>query len=153
MLVLAVSTFGMVPVLLMIIDKGSGGRMMGPDSVERHGSWAADGLFPLYCICGVCYGMIELLKRVIPRDIVGGDVDKLRQIDSLVHLFYESAGTGAAFLSSYLLLKLGSNYGMIVTPFCFALAALCWWNVGPLGFHRDSELDKSTPLQGLTNGN
>jgi hypothetical protein len=75
----------MVPSLLMILDKCTGGNMKTA-SVEDdiHGTWGTNALFPLYCISGVCYGMIELLKRVIPRDIVGGDVDKLRQIDSLV---------------------------------------------------------------------
>jgi len=28
-------------------------------------------------ISGVAYGMIELIRRVVPRDIVGGDVQKV----------------------------------------------------------------------------
>lgn len=119
---------------------------------EQSGNWVTDALFPLYCICGVCYGMIELVKRVIPRDIVGGNVDKLRQIDSLVHIFYESAGTGAAFFSSYLLLRLGSNYGMIMTPLCYIPASILWYNIGSLGFQRDPELDRISFCGGLKNG-
>ncbi|KAF8249511.1 hypothetical protein K440DRAFT_660007 [Wilcoxina mikolae CBS 423.85] len=151
-LVFAVTTFAMVPSVLMILDKCSGGSMKKANvDDENHGGWNTNALFPLYCISGVCYGMIELLKRIIPREIVGGDVDKLRQIDSLVHIFYESAGTGAALFSSYLLLRLGSNYGMIMAPLCFIPAAILWWNIGSLGFERDPELDNTSFLQSIKN--
>ena len=69
-----------------------------------------------------------------------------------VHIFYEAAGTAAAFLSSYLLLRLGSNYGMVVAPVCFVLASLLWWCIGSLGFQRDPELKKLTFFQALING-
>lgn len=42
-----------------------------------------DGLIPVYCITGIAYGMVELIRRVIPRDIVGGNVQKLRRMDSM----------------------------------------------------------------------
>jgi len=29
--------------------------------------------------------MVELIRRVIPRDIVGGHVGKLKRMDALVH--------------------------------------------------------------------
>jgi quinol-cytochrome oxidoreductase complex cytochrome b subunit len=85
-LVIAVTTFATIPTVIMILDKCTGGMMKkSTEDNEAHGGrWPADALFPLYCVCGVCYGMVEVVKRVIPRDIVGGDVDKLRQIDSLV---------------------------------------------------------------------
>lgn len=151
-LVIAVTIFAMIPTLIMIIDRGTGGLMKNSTKDdEKHGGWATDALFPLYCICGVCYGMVEVVKRVIPRDIVGNDVDKLRQIDSLVHIFYEASGTGAAFFSSYLLIRLGSTYGMIMTPACFFIAAILWWRVGALGFSHNSELDKTTFWQGFKN--
>jgi hypothetical protein len=87
-LVIAVTTFATIPTLIMIIEKCTGGSMKkSTEDHESHGKWPADALFPLYCVCGVCYGMVEVVKRVIPRDIVGGDVDKLRQIDSLVSWF------------------------------------------------------------------
>lgn len=41
-------------------------------------------MIPVYSVCGIVYGMVELIRRVIPRDIVGGDVQKLRKMDSLV---------------------------------------------------------------------
>jgi hypothetical protein len=45
-------------------------------------------------------GMVELIRRVIPADIVGGNVSKLRRMDSTVHVLYEVAGTSGAFASS-----------------------------------------------------
>jgi hypothetical protein len=57
-------------------------------------------LFPVYIISGIAYGMVELIRRVIPRDIVGGDVQKLRRMDAIVHVLYEVAGTIAAFTST-----------------------------------------------------
>jgi hypothetical protein len=67
--------------------------------------------------------MVELIRRVIPRDIVGGDPIKvsrsvlsiymrdadgtaplqLKKMDALVHVLYETAGTIAAFTSSQLI--------------------------------------------------
>lgn len=41
-------------------------------------------MIPIYAICGVAYGMVELIRRIIPRDIVGGNVQKLRRMDSVV---------------------------------------------------------------------
>jgi hypothetical protein len=43
-----------------------------------------DVMIPVYCICGIVYGMVELIRRVIPRDIVGGHIQKLKKMDSLV---------------------------------------------------------------------
>ena len=34
---------------------------------------------------GIAYGMVELIRRVIPRDIVGGHVGKLKRMDAIVH--------------------------------------------------------------------
>lgn len=66
--------------------------------------------------------MVELIRRVIPRDIVGGDpirvslhrsgtkrdadipaILQLKKMDALVHVLYETAGTIAAFTSSQLI--------------------------------------------------
>jgi len=34
---------------------------------------------------GITYGMVELIRRVIPADIVGGHIGKLKRMDSMVH--------------------------------------------------------------------
>lgn len=41
-------------------------------------------MIPIYAVCGIAYGMVELIRRIIPRDIVGGNVQKLRKMDSIV---------------------------------------------------------------------
>lgn len=70
------------------------------------------------------------LSRI--TSIVGGDVDKLRKMDALVHILYMLAGTAGAYLSVVLLQSLGKNFGMIITPPLFVLAAICWRSVdGP----------------------
>lgn len=82
---LAATIFSTIPLLLLILDPCTGGKIKASGSSDEHrGSWNKNGLFPLYCLAGVCYGMIELVKRVMSRDIVGANADKLRQVDSLV---------------------------------------------------------------------
>jgi hypothetical protein len=39
----------------------------------------------MLCFSGIAYGMVELIRRVIPRDIVGGHVGKLKRMDAVVH--------------------------------------------------------------------
>lgn len=55
-------------------------------SFEYYGRFNTDGMIPIYAVCGVAYGMVELIRRIIPRDIVGGNVQKLRRMDSVVRL-------------------------------------------------------------------
>lgn len=67
--------------------------------------------------------MVELIRRVIPRDIVGGNVQKLRRMDALVHIFYEIAGTAGAFCTALALIpRFGNNYSFIITPIFFTCA-------------------------------
>ncbi|KAG0315863.1 hypothetical protein BGZ97_007737 [Linnemannia gamsii] len=89
-------------------------------------------LFPIYSIIGICHGMVELIRRVIPRDIVGGDVIKLKRMDAIVHVFYEIAGTAGAFFSTFLVLKLGTAIAPSMTPFLFILASIAWSFIGLL---------------------
>ncbi|KAK9319143.1 hypothetical protein V1517DRAFT_66598 [Lipomyces orientalis] len=84
---------------------------------------------------GIAYGMVELIRRVIPRDIVGGNVQKLRRMDSLVHIFYETSGTAGAFCTALALIpSLGNNFSFIITPIFFTLAAAVWFCISKLGF-------------------
>jgi len=54
--------------------------------------------------------MVELIRRVIPADICGGDVMRLRRMDATVHILYEVAGTAGAFASASAILRFGNNY-------------------------------------------
>jgi hypothetical protein len=72
--------------------------------------------------------MVELIRRVIPRDLVGGNVQKLRRMDSLVHIFYEVSGTAGAFCTALALIPhFGNNFSFIITPIFFAASSFLWF--------------------------
>src|SRR5690348_16458392 len=78
--------------------------------------------------------MVELIRRVIPRDLVGGNVQKLRRMDSLVHIFYEVSGTAGAFCTALALIpRFGNNYSFIITPIFFAAASVLWFFIQEAG--------------------
>ncbi|KAL4805597.1 hypothetical protein BDV18DRAFT_21842 [Aspergillus unguis] len=139
----AVLVFGLLSALLLILDASTGGKFVPSAFRERHpehdfhyyGKYNTDGIIPVYCVAGIAYGMVELIRRVIPRDLVGGNVTKLRDVDALVHIFYEVAGTGGAFCTALALIPyFGNNYSFLITPVCFALAAVCWYFLTDHGF-------------------
>jgi len=97
-LAVAILIFGLVSTLFLIIDAATGGvpRLNTKDGKVKYGSWkyvllrfpslyldvdwyftSPDALFPLYMISGISYGMVELIRRIIPRDIVGGNVQSM----------------------------------------------------------------------------
>lgn len=86
--------------------------------------------------------MVELIRRVIPRDIVGGDVNKLRRMDAIVHIFYEVSGTAGAFATTYLVLRFGNNYSFFITPILFTCACVIWSFVSTLEFQRELEHER-----------
>ena len=157
--------FGVCSALLLIIDAATGGTFMPiacktfslpthpnprlpsfPDRKNHpknewsyYGKYNTDAMIPVYCVSGIAYGMVELIRRVIPRDIVGGDVQKLRKMDSIVHVFYEFTGTAGAFTTGLVIIPtLGNNMAFIITPVCFAIAALIWSFLSTLNFTRPS---------------
>ena len=127
--------FGIFTAILLIVDATTGGKIKPTDFQAAHkndfsyyGKYNTNGIIPIYCITGITYGMVELIRRVIPRDIVGGDSEKLQRMDALVHIFYEMSGTSAAFATALgLIPRLGNNYAFIITPIFFAIAAIVWW--------------------------
>jgi hypothetical protein len=91
----AIIVFGCVVTLFLIIDAATGGKIKATTSngKVKYGTWAPDALFPLYAISGksrldryslenhrwwkehprtkgIAYGMVELIRRVIPREWV-----------------------------------------------------------------------------------
>ncbi|KAL1957127.1 hypothetical protein VTO42DRAFT_6385 [Malbranchea cinnamomea] len=134
----AVAVFGLCTAILLIVDASTGGSFVPPEFRHHHppddfhyyGRYNTDGIIPVYSVAGIVYGMVELIRRVIPRDIVGGNVQKLRRLDAMVHVFYEIAGTAGAFVTALVLIpQLGNNYSFIITPICFAAAGLAWYGV------------------------
>lgn len=147
----AILVFGIFTAVLMVVDAGTGGYVK-PSSLSAnsknysyYGGYNTDGLIPIFCITGIAYGMVELIRRVIPRDIVGGDVQKLRRMDALVHIFYEIAGTAASFCTALALIpKLGKNYSIIITPILFTAASITWFFISTYGF----KAEKTQTLKG-----
>jgi hypothetical protein len=74
----AVLVFGLISMTLLIADAATGGKPKNMNGGKtKYGSWSPNGLFPIYIISGVAYGMVELIRRVIPRNIVAGDVQRV----------------------------------------------------------------------------
>lgn len=141
----AILSFGLLTAILLIVDAATGGTIKPKgwskthkkDDYGYYGTYNTDGLIPIYCVTGIAYGMVELIRRVIPRDIVGGDVQKLRRMDALVHIFYEIAGTGGAFATALGLIPyFGNNMSFIITPICFTCAAIVWFFISTLDFKK-----------------
>ncbi|KAK1621762.1 hypothetical protein BDP81DRAFT_466575 [Colletotrichum phormii] len=129
---------GLMTAILLILDAATGGTFVPEAYRKKHpkdewsyyGDYNNDAIIPIYTVTGIAYGMVELIRCVIPRDIVGGNVQKLRQMDSLVHIFYEVAGTSGAFVTALVLIpNLGNNRSFVITPICFSLAAVLWFFV------------------------
>lgn len=153
--------FAIFSAILMIVDASTGGRIKPANfqpadehDFSYYGKYNTNGIIPIYCITGVAYGMVELIRRVIPRDIVGDHVEKLQKMDALVHIFYEVAGVSGAFATGLgLIPRLGNNYSFIVTPIFFTAAAIVWLFISSLGLAKDSIQDETTAIDQNTRSN
>ena len=140
----SIFVFAVFTAILMIVDAATGGYIKPANFVpvdkndfSYYGRYNTDWIIPIYCATGVAYGMVELIRRVIPRDIVGGDVIKLQRMDALVHIFYEVSGTAGAFATALgLIPRLGNNYAFIVTPIFFTACGIVWIFLGSLQFEK-----------------
>jgi len=124
----AILFFSLMTMVLLIVDASTGGqiRFKTSDKKVHYGNWNPNAIFAIWTFSGVAYGMVELIRRVIPCDIVGGDVGKLRRMDATVHVFYEVAGTAGAFASSSAISEFGNNYSFFLTPIFFTIAGIIW---------------------------
>jgi MFS family permease len=155
-LVSAILVFGLLTAILLAVDAATGGYIKPSNWSKTHksedfsyyGTYNTDGIIPIYCITGIAYGMIELIRRVTPRDIVGGDVQKLRRMDAMVHIFYEVSGTGGAFATALALIPgLGNNFAFLITPILFVLACTVWFfiRIPPGEIQRLEEISHNQP--------
>ncbi|KAK5655536.1 hypothetical protein OQA88_5467 [Cercophora sp. LCS_1] len=163
----AILVFAIFSAVLLIVDGATGGlflpaayRGVGKHPKNQYwyyGKFDTDGIIPIYSICGIAFGMVELIRRVIPRDIVGGNVKKLRTMDSLVHVFNELSGTAAAFCSALgLIPTLGNNKAFLITPPCFAICSILFYTLADSGLpSKTSEsggaLGRTSFLKALSN--
>ncbi|CAF0944087.1 unnamed protein product [Rotaria sordida] len=138
---ISIFIFAIFSAILMIVDTATGGHIKPKDFVQinehdyrYYGKYNTNGIIPIYCITGIAFGMVELIRRIIPRDIVGDDREKLQKMDAVVHIFYEIAGVSGAFATGLgLIPHLGNNYSFIITPILFTAAAIVWLFISSLG--------------------
>ncbi|CAF3233028.1 unnamed protein product [Rotaria sp. Silwood2] len=131
---ISIFSFALFTALLMIIDAATGGKIkpsnfqaMHENDFSYYGKYPTNVIIPIYCITGIAYGMVELIRRIIPGDIVGSDEEKLQRMDALVHVFYEIAGVSGALITGLILIpRLGNNYSFLITPILFSLSAIVW---------------------------
>ncbi|KAL0941964.1 uncharacterized protein CTRU02_204727 [Colletotrichum truncatum] len=125
----AIFIFGLCSAILLILDAATGGTFVPEAYRENHpknewsyyGKYPNDAIIPIYTISGIAYGCVELIRRIIPRDIV--------------HIFYELTGTAGAFVTGLVLIpRFGNNMSFIITPICFAVSATIWFFISDLGF-------------------
>jgi MFS family permease len=88
----AVFAFALMTVILLVVDAATGGHIRQPGKAVDYGDWNPDAIFvsppqrsklilqPIWGLAGIAYGMVELIRRVIPADICGGDVLRLRRM-------------------------------------------------------------------------
>ena len=130
----AVLLFGLAAAVGPILEATSGGKIPGADGSKNPrnwGTWDVQIVFALFGICGIFHGMVELMRRVIPADIVGGDVVKLKQMDAVVHIFYEITGTIGAIFGYIWLGFFGWGYNLGLLTVGMTLASLMWTFITP----------------------
>jgi hypothetical protein len=146
----AIFLFGLMTVILLIVDAATGGKLRPKGAkTPSYGDWHPNLIFVVWTLAGIAYGMVELIRRVIPADIVGGDVGKLRRMDATVHIFYEIAGTSGAFSSSSAISRFGNNYSFFLTPVFFAVAGIIWLFISTLNFKSAKAIREELEAAGL----
>jgi MFS family permease len=152
-LVLSISVliFAFSTTILMIIDAATGGKIKpsnfhptSENDYSYYGKYPTDVIIPIYCLTGITFGMVEVIRRVIPQNIVGSNEEKLQRMDALVHIFFETAGVTGAFTTGLILIpRLGNNYSFIITPILFTLASIAWFFI----HLPETKIDKSEQNQ------
>ncbi|CAF3907181.1 unnamed protein product, partial [Rotaria magnacalcarata] len=103
----------LVTPLAKLVDIATGGHIKPKDfvSLDKHDD-------------SVAFGMVELIRRVMSRDIVGDNGEKLQKMDALVHIFYEITGVSGALMTGLVLIpRLRNNYAFTISPILFTVAA------------------------------
>jgi hypothetical protein len=128
--------YAFISMIIMAIEHANGGTMptecISEDGLPPKctgaiaGDWDPVGIIPIFVFSGIPFGGIELIRRVIPQKIVGGNEFKLKKLDSLVHVYFEIAGTTGAFFATYVCLIMGKAYAPVITPILYVFAAFCF---------------------------
>ncbi|KAI8814487.1 major facilitator superfamily domain-containing protein [Cladochytrium replicatum] len=138
LLTTAIILFGVVICIMPILEGATGGsvpgyyeNLKGSQNKATWGSWTPYLIYMIYPLAGIFHGMVELMRRVIPAEIVGGDAVKLRRMDALVHVCYEITGTVGALMSPYWISYFGWGYAVTIMPIAFAISATLWYFLRP----------------------
>lgn len=141
--VLSVSlfVFAVISMIIMCIEKANGGTfptkcvsidLLPPKCTGAiAGNWDPVGIIPIFVFSGIPFGAIEIVRRIIPQQIVGGNDLKLKKLDSLVHIYNEIAGTTGAFFAAYASLIMGKAYAPVITPILYVFAGILFYNIVP----------------------
>jgi len=133
--------FSIISMLVMCIENATGGtfptKCVSTDGLPPKctgaiaGDWNPIGIMPIYILSGIPFGAIEIIRRIIPQQIVGANEAKLKKLDSLVHIYFEIAGTTGAFFAAYVCLILGKAYAPVISPPLFMIAACFFYYIVP----------------------
>ncbi|CAG7855231.1 SubName: Full=Uncharacterized protein {ECO:0000313/EMBL:CCA73644.1} [Serendipita indica DSM 11827] len=143
----AILVFGLTTSLLLILDACTGGKPKFLNGGKlKYGTWDPNLLFPLYMVSGIAYGMVELIRRTIPRDIVGGDVQSKSSTAPTEHLTYLYSQSSLAY--DWDILSSGNNFSFMITPPLFIVAGIIWSFIDKL----DQETERSSYMQSIIVG-
>ncbi|KAJ3111966.1 hypothetical protein HDU96_005105 [Phlyctochytrium bullatum] len=129
--------FSLALLVVPILEASTGGKAplenrRGASGIARNwGSWTPYLLYLLFPMYGLFQGMVDLLRRTIPNEIVGGDAIKLKKMDAVVHFWWEVAGTAGAILSINWINFLGWAYALGLISGGFFISSLFFFLVRP----------------------
>ena len=126
---LSILCFGLVLLIIPILEFVTGGTIPKLEGSKFKSSWGSFSPLIFYLILpvtGIFHGMVELMRRVFPSVLVGGDCEKLKRMDSIVHIGYEITGTMGSFLAFYWINYFGWGYSLLLLPIGFFMAFLSW---------------------------
>jgi hypothetical protein len=149
--------FAVISMIIMCIEKANGGtfpttcvtkNLLPPVCTgATAGNWDPAGIIPVFVFSGIPFGAIEIVRRIIPQQIVGGNEMKLKKLDSLVHVYFEIAGTCGAFFAAYTSLILGKAYAPVITPILYVFAGALFYFIIPPKSKEDIVLATGTTAE------
>ncbi|CAF0869318.1 unnamed protein product [Rotaria sp. Silwood1] len=149
---IAIFIFASFTAILIILDVATGGsikpknfNLTNQNDFSYYGHYKTDLIILIFATTGIAYGTVESTHRVIPRDLVGHNIQKLQRFDALVHIFYATSGAIGAFVTGLILIpRLGNNQAFIITPILFTAAGIVWLFMSSVKRKKSKQKDKIT---------
>jgi hypothetical protein len=131
----AVIAWGAIVAIIPILEIATGGKpplvAKGSSNPANWGSWNPLILYGIFSLIGLCSGIVEIIRRIIPGEIMGLNTEKLKLMDSSVHMANEISGTFGSMFASWYIGFFGWGYAPLLVPVTFLLASLCFYKVEP----------------------